>query len=89
MADDTQTDDEETEDVEVTKNERVKTDSTICAKVKRGEATRDQDTLKIKGRGETMEEAAEDFEQGLQEAEEREWASRLRDLQAETEDDEE
>ncbi|RLM68485.1 hypothetical protein [Halorubrum sp. Atlit-26R] len=85
MADDNDT----TDDVEVTKNERVTTGSTMVGKVTRGEDTRDQDTLKIKGRGETMEEAAEDFAEGLEKAEEGNFAERLRALGNETDDEEE
>lgn len=86
MADDTSADDE-TE--QTTKHEKANTGSTIVGKVKRGEGTRDQDTLKIKGRGETMEEAVEDFEKGLTAAEEGDFADRLRALGNETEEEQE
>ena len=85
MADDTSADETE----QTTKREKANTGSTIVGKVKRGEDTRDQDTLKIKGRGETMEEAAEDFEKGLEKAEEGNFAERLRALGNETDDEEE
>jgi len=78
MADEHTTDDE-TE--QTAKHEKANTGSTIVGKVKRGEDTRDQDTLKIKGHGETMEEAAADFEKGLEAAEEGNFAERLRALQ--------
>lgn len=61
----------------------------VRGKVKRGTGTRDQDELLIEGRGEDAAEAAADFEEALTEAEEREWADRLRALQpGEAEDDE-
>lgn len=60
----------------------------LRAKVKRGTETRDQDELLIEGRGQDAEEAAEDFEAALKEAEEREWADRLRALQPGEGDDE-
>ena len=61
----------------------------VRGKVKRGTGTRDQDELLIEGRGENAAEAAADFEEALTEAEEREWADRLRALQpGEAEDDE-
>jgi hypothetical protein len=53
----------------------------VRAKVKRGTGTRDQDELLIEGRGEDADEAAADFEAALQQAEERDWADRLRALQ--------
>lgn len=60
----------------------------IRAKVKRGTDTRDQDELLIEGRGESAEEAAEDFEGALTKAEEQGWAERLREIQPEESDDE-
>lgn len=60
----------------------------VRAKVKRGTETRDQDELLIEGRGEDAAEAAADFEEALTEAEEREWADRLRALQPGEADDE-
>lgn len=53
----------------------------IRAKIKRGEDTRDQDELVIKGRGVNAQEAADDFEQALERAEDGDWADRLRDIQ--------
>lgn len=53
----------------------------VRGKIKRGTETRDQDELLIEGRGENAAEAAADFEEALTEAEEREWADRLRALQ--------
>jgi hypothetical protein len=60
---------------------RVSDGEKVVGKVKRGTGTRDQDTLKLVGRGETAEEAAADFERLLAQAEEQNWADRLRDLQ--------
>lgn len=60
----------------------------IRAKVKRGTGTRDQDELLIEGRGESAEEAAEDFEAALSMAEEEGWTDRLRALQPDDETDE-
>lgn len=57
----------------------------VRGKVKRGTGTRDQDELLIEGRGKNAAEAAADFEEALSEAEEREWADRLRALQPENE----
>lgn len=53
----------------------------VRGKVKRGTDTRDQDELLIEGRGEDAAEAAADFEEALTEAEERDWADRLRAMQ--------
>lgn len=60
----------------------------VTAKLKRGTGTRDQDTLKLEGRGETPEEAAQEFDQLLTRAEEAGWTDRLRNLQAEGDADE-
>lgn len=60
---------------------RVSDGEKVVGKVKRGTGTRDQDTLKLVGRGETAAEAAADFEGLLAEAEERGWTDRLRALQ--------
>lgn len=60
----------------------------VVGKIKRGTGTRDQDTLKLVGRGETAEEAAEDFEALLEAAEANDWGERLRALQPEEGDDE-
>lgn len=61
----------------------------VRGKVKRGTGTRDQDELLIEGRGEDAAEAAADFEAALREAEERQWASRLRALQPDDPDEDE
>ena len=52
----------------------------IRATITRGNDTRDQDKFTIKGRGSNAQEAAEDFDQALSEAEERDFADRLREL---------
>jgi len=64
---------------------RVSDGEKVVGKVKRGTGTRDQDTLKLVGRGETAAEAAADFEALLEAAEDGEWAARLRALQPEEE----
>jgi len=61
--------------------ERISNGTKIVGKVKRGTGTRDQDTLKIVGRGTDATEAARDFEAALSRAEAGDWADRLRDLQ--------
>ncbi len=86
MVEETQSDTKSTEDeYEKGKKRPLDHGTKIRAKVKRGTETRDQDELTIEGRGETAEEAAEDFEEALRMAEEREWADRLRKLQPEDE----
>jgi hypothetical protein len=67
------------DDVETT--ETVHSGVSITAKIRRGEGTRDQDDLTIKGKGATADEAADDFEASLQAAEENNWAERLRAIQ--------
>jgi len=61
--------------------ERISNGTKIVGKVKRGTDTRDQDTLKIVGRGANATEATRDFEAALARAEAGDWADRLRDLQ--------
>jgi len=60
---------------------RVSDGEKVVAKLKRGTGTRDQDSLKLVGRGETAAEAAADFEALLEAAESRSWSDRLRALQ--------
>lgn len=60
----------------------------IRAKLKRGTGTRDQDEILIEGRGENAREAAHDFENALQRAEEFCWAERLRAIQPDGDPDE-
>lgn len=67
------------EDVRISDGEKV------VAKLKRGTGTRDQDSLKLVGRGATADEAAADFEALLCHAEEHGWTDRLRALQPEEE----
>lgn len=63
--------------------------SSIEATLKRGEGTRDEDRVKIKGKGETAEDALSEFKT-LLEAYEEDLSSRLRDINPErAEDDEE
>ena len=72
-------------------NRQAHVGASISAKLVRGTEVRNQDTLKIKGKGATAEEAGQDFEQSLQMAEEQGWSDRLRALQPEepTEESEE
>lgn len=51
----------------------------VTTKLKRGTGTRDQDELKIKAKGTSPEEAVENMEEVLEEAEE--WAEALREIQ--------
>lgn len=67
--------------------ETVHTGVSIVGKVKRGEDTRDQDEIKIKGKGADAAEAIEDFEETLTAAEENGWAERLRAIGNESVED--
>lgn len=60
---------------------RISDGEKVVGKIKRGTGTRDQDTLKLVGRGETAGEAAADFEALLRAAEDHGWTDRLRELQ--------
>lgn len=51
----------------------------ITAKLKRGSGTRDQDTIKIKAKGTTAEEAIENMDATLAKSDE--WADQLRGIQ--------
>ena len=55
----------------------------LRSKVKRGTGTRDQDVLVIKAFGRDAAEAVDEFDAALTEVEERGFATRLRELQAE------
>jgi hypothetical protein len=79
MSDDNTTDDQS--DYEQGRKDPLDHGVKLRAKVKRGTGTRDQDELLIEGRGENAAEAADDFEEALQTAEENEWAERLRNIQ--------
>jgi len=61
--------------------------ASIEATLKRGEGTRDEDRVKIKGKGKTAEEAIEEFDKLLTEYEER-FGQRLRNLNTERENSE-
>lgn len=67
--------------------ERTDIGASIEARLKRGTGTRDEDTLTIKGKGETAEEAAAEFEY-LLEKYEAEYSDRCRNIQPTHEDDE-
>jgi len=58
----------------------------ITAKCKRGTGTRDQDTIKIKAKGTTAEEAADNMDAILEKVDT--WADALRAVQPEEADDE-
>lgn len=60
--------------------ERTDVGASIEARLKRGTATRDEDKITIKGKGETAEDAAREFEFLLQKYEE-EYGDRCRNLQ--------
>jgi len=60
--------------------ERTDIGASIEARLKRGTATRDEDTITIKGKGATAEEAAAEFEY-LLEKYEAEYSDRCRNLQ--------
>lgn len=79
MADDSTTDDRS--DYEQGRKDPLDHGVKLRAKVKRGTGTRDQDELLIEGRGENAAEAADDFEEALQTAEDQQWAERLRNIQ--------
>jgi hypothetical protein len=53
----------------------------VTAKLKRGTGTRDQDVINLKARGETAEDAAEEFEALLSHLSESGWSDRLRAVQ--------
>lgn len=59
--------------------ENVASGVSITTKLKRGSGTRDQDEIKIKAKGKTAEEAVENMDTVLEEAEE--WADDLREVQ--------
>jgi hypothetical protein len=60
--------------------ERTDVGASVEARLKRGRGTRDEDTFTIKGKGETAEEAAEEFEY-LLEKYEAEYSDRCRNIQ--------
>lgn len=60
----------------------------ITGKTKMGSGTRDQATLKLKGKGTTADEAICEFEEAIDAAEEGEWGSRLLSLNPERDTDE-
>lgn len=61
--------------------ENVASGVSITAKLKRGTGTRDQDTLKIKAKGKTAEEAAQNMDETLESVDE--WAEQFRSIQPE------
>lgn len=61
--------------------ENVASGVSVTAKLKRGSGTRDQDTIKIKAKGRTAEEAIENMDAVLNRADE--WADDLRAVQPE------
>jgi len=65
--------------------ENVASGVSITTKLKRGSGTRDQDTIKIKAKGKTAEEAIQNMEEVVSHAEE--WADELRSVQPEGRDE--
>jgi hypothetical protein len=60
--------------------ERTDVGASVEARLKRGTGTRDEDTITIKAKGETAEDAAEEFEYLLQQYE-AEYSDRCRNIQ--------
>jgi hypothetical protein len=60
--------------------ERTDIGASVEARFKRGRGTREEDTITIKGKGETAEEAAAEFEYLLQQYE-AEYSDRCRNIQ--------
>jgi len=67
--------------------ENVASGLSITGKAKMGSGTRDQSEVKIKGKGTTAQEAIEEFEEGLQAAENGDWGHRLLNLNPERDGD--
>jgi hypothetical protein len=65
--------------------ERTAIGASVEARLKRGRGTRDEDTITIKGKGETAEEAADEFEY-LLEKYEAEYSDRCRNIQPTVDD---
>jgi hypothetical protein len=82
--DDFDTDNGDSDD---TDSERVVRESSdkirVETKLTRGTGTRDQESHKIKARGETPEEVAEKFDETLSELEDRDVFSRMREIEQE------
>lgn len=73
---------------DTTTTETVHSGVSIKGKLTRGEGTRDQDTLVIKGKGADSDEAVEEFEETLKKAEKYDWVERLRQMQPDADDGE-
>jgi hypothetical protein len=67
--------------------ERTDVGASVEARLKRGRGTRDEDQITIKGKGETAEEAAAEFEYLLAKYE-AEYSDRCRDIQPSADDGE-
>ena len=67
--------------------ERTDIGASVEARLKRGNGTRDEDQITIKGKGETAEEAADEFEY-LLEKYESEYSDRCRNIQPSADDGE-
>ena len=67
--------------------ERTDIGASVEARLKRGTGTRDEDQITIKGKGETAEEAADEFEY-LLEKYESEYSDRCRNIQPSADDGE-
>ena len=81
------TDDDQSDDGIETR-EHIHSGVSIKGEAKMGSGTRDQSKVVIKGKGRDAEEAASEFEEGLQAAEDGDWGHRLLQLNPERSDDE-
>jgi len=72
---DDQTTDEQTEPTDTV--ERFDTGASVEATLKRGTGTRDEDKIKLKGKGRTAQEAIDEFEDLLAKYE-ADWGDRMR-----------
>ena len=78
----------ESDSNDVERVERTDVGASLQVEFKRGTGTRDQDKWTIKGKGDTHEQAIEEFETQLEQVE-AEFAQRVRDLQVTAEGDDE
>lgn len=79
--------DRATTDDETDTVERVASGVTITGKTKCGTGTRDQATLKLKGKGTTATEAIAEFREALAAADDGDWGHRLLALNPERDDE--
>lgn len=69
------------------RQDAVSSGAKVRGKVKRGTGTRDQDEIVVEGRGATGAEAVADFDEALRAIEELGTAERLREINAERDED--